>query len=246
MQHRPPRRPKIGITTRLDVETGRFYLGRDYSDAVVAAGGIPVHIPLITDREVIESLVGGIDGVLLPGSDTDPDPAYYGEDPHPSLKKVVPEKDETDLAVLAAAEERSLPVFAICYGMQILNVSRGGSLFQDIGSQISGALKHEQGIPLARPSHSIRVASGSPIDLVDGNGSRRVNSHHHQSVKDVGRGLEPIAWANDGVIEAISDTRKGRFVVGVQWHPELSFRTDELSRRLFARFVNECSINDET
>jgi putative glutamine amidotransferase len=241
-----PHRPKIGITTRLEVETGRFYLGRDYSDAVVAAGGVPVHIPLISVREIIISVMSGMGGVLLPGSDTDPDPAYYGEEPHQSLKKVLPEKDETDLAVLAAAEEMQIPMLAICYGMQILNVSRGGSLFQDIGSQIPNALKHEQGVPLSRVSHSINVAAGSLLDVDTENGSLRVNSHHHQSVKEVGEYLEPIAWANDGVIEAIQDTRQGRFVIGVQWHPELSFRTDRLSQRLFELFVGECSKRQKT
>ena len=121
---------------RLELETGRFYLGRDYSEALVAAGAVPVHIPLIPDVEYIAEVVDGLDGVLLPGADCDPDPAYYGEEPHPKLKKVVPEKDETDILVLAEADSRGLPVLGICFGMEILNVSRGGSLIQDIGSQI--------------------------------------------------------------------------------------------------------------
>lgn len=235
-------RPRIGITMRLELETRRFYLGRDYSEAVAGAGGLPVHIPLITDAVYINELVSGLDGILLPGSDTDPDPYRYGQDPHPRLKKVVPEKDETDLLVLAAAEKRKLPVFGICFGMQILNVSRGGSLWQDIDSQVEAPLKHEQGIPLERNSHRIRIDESCLLAEIAGQEKSdvKVNSHHHQAVKDVGHDLKPVAWTADGVIEAIEDVREGRFVVGVQWHPELSWRSDRLSSNLFKKFVERC------
>src|SRR5829696_8401701 len=99
-------RPLIGITMRLEMTTRRFYLGRDYSEAIYAAGGLPIHIPLIADQEHIEAIVSRLDGVLLPGCDSDPDPSLYGEDPHPSLGTVVPEKDATDLMVIAEAEKR--------------------------------------------------------------------------------------------------------------------------------------------
>ena len=122
------------ITMRLELETRRFYLGRDYSEAVDAAGGLPLHIPLINSREYIEAVVAGLDGILLPGSDTDPDPYRYGEHPQMALKKVIAEKDETDLMVIAAAEERRLR-FGICFGMQIECRPRR-RLYQDIGSQV--------------------------------------------------------------------------------------------------------------
>ncbi len=232
-------RPKIGITMRLELETRRFYLGRDYSEAVNAAGGLPVHIPLINSKEYIEEVVAGLDGILLPGSDTDPDPYRYGEHPHMALMKVIAEKDETDLMVIAAAEERRLPIFGICFGMQILNVARGGSLYQDIGSQVESALKHDQGPPLERNSHRLRIDEDSLVANIvnDMNEDVRVNSHHHQAVKVVGSKMRATAWTADGVIEAVEDTREGRFAVGVQWHPELSWRTDKLSAGLFAAFV---------
>src|SRR5574338_1111933 len=112
-------RPLIGITMRLELATRRFYLGRDYSEALIGAGARPVHIPLVPDAAYISELMRGLDGVLLPGSDTDVDPLRFGEHPHPKLGTVVPEKDETDLLVLDEAEVRNLPVFAICYGMQV-------------------------------------------------------------------------------------------------------------------------------
>lgn len=237
-----PYRPKVGITMRLECETRRFYLNRDYSEAVKAAGGTPVLIPLIPDEEYLEDALSMLDGIILPGSASDPDPGYWGEDPHPKLGRVIPERDRTDLLVLDIAEARELPVLGICYGMQILNVSRGGSLIQDIASDVSEPVKHQQGIPLDRHSHAIRVAQGSWLETTLGVGmlTTKVNSHHHQAIRNVGRDLRPVAWSNDGVIEAVEDTRRGRYVVGVQWHPELSWTWDRLSSELFAGFVSSC------
>ncbi len=230
---------------RLEIETSRFYLGRDYSEAVEAAGGLPVHIPLIPDKSFIESVMDGLDGILLPGCDSDIDPAYYGEDPHPKLGRVVPEKDETDLLVLAEAERMNLPVLAICYGIQILNVSRGGSLVQDIEAQLKDPIKHDQGQPLARNSHSIKLERDTLLtelaESMNSGDTIKVNSHHHQAVSRIGDNLRSIAWANDGVVEGIQDVRPDQFVLGVQWHPELSWSTDAFSRSIFDKFVAKCS-----
>jgi putative glutamine amidotransferase len=235
-------RPKIGITMRLEHETRRFYLGRDYAEAVEAAGGTPLHVALIPKDEFIADIVSTFDGILLPGSASDLDPAYWNEDPHPKVGRVIPEKDQTDLLVLAEAEKLALPVFGICFGMQSLNVSRGGSLIQDIESEVKDPIQHQQGIPRDRNSHSIKVAAGSVLEIALGVGSltTKVNSHHHQAIRNIGKNLRPIAWANDGVIEGVEDTREGRFAVGVQWHPELSWAWDGLSMDLFKLFIDEC------
>jgi len=236
-------RPKIGITMRLEIETRRFYLGRDYCEAVEAAGGIPVHLGLIPRQDYVTAALDGLDGILLPGSDTDVDPSFYGEEPHPRLKKVVPEKDLTERLVLQEAERLGLPIFAICYGMQALNVWRGGTLVQDIESQGDSLIKHEQGIPLARASHTIRVEKNSILGGLSVLGEDlevRVNSHHHQAIGQVGSGLQAVAWAKDGIVEGIQDTRDDVFILGVQWHPELSWADDVLSRELFERFVSIC------
>jgi putative glutamine amidotransferase len=235
-------RPKIGITMRLEYETRRFYLGRDYAEAIEAAGGSPIHIALIPKEDFIRDVVSTLDGILLPGSASDMDPAYWNDDPHPKVGRVIPEKDQTDLMVLAEAEKLALPVFGICFGMQSLNVSRGGSLIQDIGSEIKEPIQHQQGIPRDRNSHSIKIAAGSIIEraLAVGSLTTKVNSHHHQAIRNIGKDLRPIAWANDGVIEGIEDTREGRFALGVQWHPELSWAWDGLSMNLFKLFTDEC------
>jgi putative glutamine amidotransferase len=238
------KRPRIGITMSLEMDTRRFYLGRDYSEAIEAFGGIPVHIGLIPRGEYISEVMDGLDGILLPGSNTDVDPHYFDEEPHRRLGTVIPEKDETDLLVLDEVEKRKMPLLAICYGMQALNVSRGGTLIQDIESQIEGSLKHEQGAPQERSSHRIRISDSGVLAGMEAvrsaNGPVRVNSSHHQAIGEVGRDLAATAWATDGVVECIEDTRGDRFVLGVQWHPELSTGTDRLSGEIFKHFVRVC------
>ncbi|MEK6283005.1 MAG: gamma-glutamyl-gamma-aminobutyrate hydrolase family protein [Acidobacteriota bacterium] len=231
-------RPRIGITMRLELETDRFYLGRHYSEAVEAAGGVPVHISLIPQRDYISATVDLLDGILLPGSDSDVNPLRYGAEPHPKLGSVVTIKDETDLLVLEEVEKRNLPLFAICFGLQVLNVFRGGTLIQDISSQVPKAIKHEQGLPRDRALHRIRLGDGSMLSGLAESEVALVNSHHHQALEKVGRNLVETAWAADGLIEAVEDPRPERFVLGVQWHPELGWKEDGLSKALFERFIS--------
>lgn len=232
-------RPRIGITMRIELETDRFYLSRHYSEAVEAAGGAPLHISLIPDIEYIAAVTEGLDGILLPGSDSDVDPQRYGREPHQALGQVHSIKDETDLMVLEEIERRRLPLFGICYGMQVLNTSRGGTLIQDIASQVQGAIKHEQGVPRDRPSHRIRFLEESRLGTLAGRDEALVNSHHHQAIETVGRDLVAGAWTGDGLVEALEDPRPDRFVIAVQWHPELGWERDPLSQGLFTRFVGE-------
>lgn len=234
------KRPRIGITMRLDLDTNRFYLGRDYSEALESFGGVPSHISLIPKREYIVETLKTLDGILLPGSNSDVDPQIYGEEPLPKLGQIVPEKDETDLLVLREAEKLKMPILAICFGMQALNVSRGGTLIQDIESQIEGSLKHEQGKPVNRNSHSIELKESKIFSSLITSGNIKVNSSHHQCIKNVGENLTVTSVAKDGVIESIEDTREDRFVFGVQWHPELSWKFDDLSKNIFKIFVNKC------
>lgn len=235
------KRPRIGITMRIEHTTDRFYLGRHYSEAVEAAGGAPVHISLIPKADYIDAVLDGLDGILLPGSDSDVDPLRYGQQPHPALGTVQTIKDETDLLVIKAAEEKGIPIFAICFGMQILNVWRGGTLIQDIGSQVPDAIKHEQGAPRDRPSHRIRMLENSKLSEIAGSVDAVVNSHHHQAVEALGADLIATAWTTDGIIEALEDPRPDRFIVAVQWHPELGWAKDLLSQRLFRAFVDEAA-----
>lgn len=230
--------PKIGLTMRLELDTRRFYLGRDYCEALEHFGALPMHISLIPKRKYLKQVLGNLDGILLPGSDTDIDPLRFNEEPHPKLKRVIYIKEETDLLILEEAEKLKIPVLGICFGMQALNVSRGGTLYQDIESEITNYIKHEQGVPLERNSHSIEVVKNSLLSTLTNSSKVQVNSHHHQAIKSVGLNLKATAHAKDEVVECIEDIRKDRFVLGVQWHPELNWKEDSLSENIFQNFVS--------
>src|SRR5829696_2573983 len=223
---------------RHELETERFYLARHYGEAVAAAGGVPLHIPLIPDPELVCAFVGRVDGVLLPGSASDVDPLRYGREPHARLGPVHPLKDETDLLVLKEAEARSLPLLAICFGMQVWNIYRGGSLIQDINSEVPKAHKHEQGAPRDRRSHGVKIRPESLLESLAGEVGALVNSHHHQALERLGEGLQASAWSSDGLVEAVEDTRDGRWALGVQWHPEIGWERDKLSSNIFRAFLN--------
>jgi putative glutamine amidotransferase len=239
------RRPLVGITTRHELETERFYLQRFYAEAVEAKGGVPLYIPLIPEPAYIGALVSGLDGVLLPGSASDVDPLLYGSEPHEKLGQVHPLKDETDLLVLKEVERRRLPLLAICFGMQVWNVSRGGTLIQDIASAVPGALKHEQGAPRDRRSHGVSLhAEGLLCGLAGGVGAL-VNTQHHQALETIGEGLQATAWSSDGLVEAVEDLREGRWAVGVQWHPEIGWEGDDFSGAIFKAFVQACAAESD-
>jgi putative glutamine amidotransferase len=222
---------------RHELETERFYLARHYGEAVAAAGGVPVHIPLIPDPELIQAFVGRLDGVLLPGSASDVDPLRYGREPHLKLGQVHPLKDETDLLVLKEVEANRLPLLAICFGMQVWNVFRGGSLVQDIASEVPKAHKHEQGAPRDRRSHHVEIRPESLLASLAGGAKALVNSHHHQAIEQVGEGLQASAWSPDGLVEAVEDLREGRWALGVQWHPEIGWEKDGLAANIFKSFL---------
>jgi putative glutamine amidotransferase len=232
-------RPVVGIPCRYNWNTNYYELRETYTEAIYAAGGTPIPIPLIPESDYINSLFELLDGVCLSGAVNDVDPLRYGHEPKPQLGPVVPKRDETDAMLLDLAEDRRLPVLAICFGIQSLNVHRGGTLIQDLEAEVPGVLKHMQGDVFYRRSHSISITDGTLLaDLADASRAL-VNSHHHQAIDTVGQNLKPIAWAADGVIEAVIDTRPEYFTLGVQWHPEVGWQQDELSQRIFTCFINK-------
>jgi putative glutamine amidotransferase len=235
-------RPIIGITCDLDLGTGRetrapgrraHVLYDDYVQAVLAAGGLPILLPAVRCEEGRAAYAQQLHGLLIPGSPADVDPACYGEEPHQRLGPVNPRRTDFEIQLVRLALAHELPVFGICGGAQVLNVALGGSLYQDIPSQVSKAYKHS-GSP--ERVHTIDIVPDTRLAAILGMLEMRVNSLHHQAVKVPGQGMVVSASARDGVIEAVE--LSGRpFVLGVQWHPEQLFSEDEAAQRLFSAFV---------
>ncbi|MBF0171647.1 MAG: gamma-glutamyl-gamma-aminobutyrate hydrolase family protein, partial [Nitrospinae bacterium] len=182
-----------------------------------------------------------IDGLLISGGDFDIDPSFYGEERIPQCAASKPDRTLMEFALYRGASKRGMPVLGVCGGHQVINVAHKGSLYQDIPSQTPTAARHSQRpIPPTKPSHTVRLAKGSSLEKIAGTGTLKVNSTHHQGVKGIGKGVTVEGVAPDGMIEAISvSPPSGSWVVGVQWHPEALYPTDEPSRKLFARFVAE-------
>lgn len=212
-----------------------------YTTALALSGALPLIIPLQLPEVILRAIFDRLDGLCLAGGG-DVDPAHYGEEPHPALRGVDIERDRTELLLTRWALQADLPILAICRGIQMLNVAAGGSLYQDIAAQVTGALQHTYRLedsPWERPTHRVRIAPGSRLAALLETEEWATNSFHHQAVKEVGDGFRPVAWTDDGVIEAIEHPSR-KFALGVQWHPEGMFQTDELARRLFAAFVAAC------
>ncbi len=241
-------RPLIGITPSLHrhEKAGDIYtMTTAYADAVEAAGGVPLILPPVSGS--LEELVAVLDGVVFSGGgDIQPD-RYGDRETHPTTYGVSPIRDDFELALLAAALRQDLPVLAICRGIQVLNVGLGGTLYQDVADQYPGALAHQQPWMSAcrhDPCHTVTAAPGSPLAEVYGATAIGTNSFHHQAIKRLGDGLQPIGWAEDGLVEAVAHPGR-RFVLGVQWHPEAMFAEHREHLRPFERLVGEAATTRE-
>jgi len=235
------RRPRVGITTDYsESPKGRPYrrheLRAAYADAVALAGGLPLLLSPTEEVGLAEELVSHVDALVVTGGDCDVPPAHYGEAPAPGLGPLRPTRTSFELALVAEAERRGLPVLGICGGMQLLNVSRGGKLYQHLPAELEGTLAHEQAEDRRHPSHPVLVTGGSRLARAVGEGQVQVNSAHHQGVRTLGRGLVATAHSPDGLLEAFEDPA-ARFVVGVQWHPELLIESCPPQRHLFEALV---------
>lgn len=210
-----------------------------YIRALIANGVTPLMIPPGLDAAALESLCARLDGLLLTGG-ADIDPALYGEERLPACGEIEPERDELELALTRLALARDLPTLGICRGMQTLNVACGGALVQDLVTQKPDALPHAQtALPRNHLAHPVMVERGSRLHELLGADEFRVNSLHHQAVSRPGEGARVVAWAPDGVAEAMELPAR-RFALAVQYHPEELVETDALSRRLFAAFAQAC------
>jgi len=228
--------PAIGVTLAIDQQKpGSFSLRQDYVRSVERVGGLPMllapgppeHAPALLER---------LQGLLLSGG-SDLDPVFYDQGPHPKLGPVFRERDTFELALCREAMERDLPILAICRGIQVLNVATGGTLVQDIPSQVKGPVNHDSQAERWQTAHPVKVLPGTRLWEILRKDMVAVNSFHHQAVRAPGNGLVVSAFCEeDGVIEGLEAPGQ-RFVVGVQWHPEGFWNHGEAFRPLFAALV---------
>jgi putative glutamine amidotransferase len=211
------------------VQSRELALGLTYPEAIRRAGAVPVIIPPL-DTESIEPLLDGLCGLCLSGG-PDLHPTVYGATPHPALGPTEPHLDLFEVALVRAAEARDLPVLAICRGLQVLNVARGGTLVQDLPSERPSNIVHRQLQAAAVPTHDVTLEAGSLAVEAIGLRDIRVNSFHHQAVDVLGSGLRAVGWATDGVVEAVEATDRA-FTLAVQWHAESMVDSPEQARLL--------------
>ncbi len=234
-------RPLIGVT--LDAEPPGGYskypwyaLRTNYLDAIAAAGGLPVALPHLPD--LAAAFLDRIDALVVTGGHFDVDPGLYGAGERHATVRLKSGRTAAELALVQGALDRNLPVLGICGGQQLLAVALGGTLIQHIPDAIPDALAHEQPNPRHEPGHSVTIRPGTRLAAIVGAATMRVNSSHHQAVRDPGPQARVNALAPDGVIEGIEDARF-RFCLGVQWHPE--FLIDPGDARILAALIAACA-----
>jgi putative glutamine amidotransferase len=237
-------RPLIGITCSRRVVEGwgpdspgdRIdYTFEEYSKAIRHSGGGPVLIPIAQSRQTLQTILDQVKGLLLSGG-PDIHPKSYHEQPLPELAEVDEDLDRMELEIARMAFQRNLPILAVCRGIQVLNVSRGGTLYQDIPAQVQDSINHLQNLDKTIKTHTIRIEGKTILHRIFRKTEIWVNGKHHQAIKDLAPDFVISARARDGIIEAIENPSK-RFVLGVQWHPEGTWEKDPYSRKLFRAFV---------
>ncbi len=232
-------RPRIGITGVTRERQGMDITGVNaaYVRAVIAAGGLPVIITPELEPGCAVELFGECDGLLLTGGE-DVDPARYGATPHEKLGAVSPSRDVNEIALIAEARARDLPILGICRGIQILNVACGGTLFQDLPSQHSRGVNHDPGGARDAVAHPLTLEPQSRLAKIFDQGGITANSIHHQGIDRLGEGLVATAHASDGLIEGIESSNPKEWLIGVQWHPEELAAAHAPQRRLFEGFMS--------
>lgn len=240
-------KPVIGITTFCENRSGRIMssLNYNYVKSVYNAGGIPVLIPVIASREDAANYVDAIDGILFSGGN-DISPMLYGENPIKEVVSISDDRDMCEFELFKEAMDRDMPVLGICRGVQLINAASGGSLYQDIHVQLGNVLGHSPGETMPdNLYHTVKLDKNSKLYDIFNKEEMRVNSFHHQAVKEVAQGFKANAKSPDGIIEGIESTEK-TFVVGVQWHPEGLAEKHGEFLKLFKALVDEAEKHRRT
>jgi putative glutamine amidotransferase len=224
------------VNVDLGLRRESVFTGRNYALAIHAEGGLPVVAPVL-DPSAAEEAIARVDALLLSGG-ADIDPAHFGQAPQPDLGVVDPERDAFEMALYRAARTAGKPVFGVCRGIQLINVAEGGSLHQHLPA-LGRGLQHSQADRGGLPHHRVALAEGSKLRAAFGADAVFVNSYHHQGLDRLGEGLQTVAHAEDGLVEAVEGT-SGAWLLAVQWHPEMSYATHPDQRPPFRAFLDAC------
>lgn len=226
----------VGLIPLYDEEKDSLWMLPGYMQVLQRCGAIPIILPLTENREDLSQCLDLCDGILMTGGH-DVDPEIY----HAERKKMCgvscKERDAMERILFERAMEQDKPILGICRGIQLINALLGGSLYQDLPTEHPSSVEHHMTRPYDVPIHSVEVLKGTMLADLIGAGTYQVNSYHHQAIKDLAKGVTAMAVSEDGLVEAISMPGK-KFIVGVQWHPELIFEKDENSIKLVQAFVD--------
>jgi putative glutamine amidotransferase len=234
-------KPVIGLTTYYEDKPRRTLtsVSNNYINSVINAGGLPIMIPITNDDWNINKYIDMLDGILFTGGE-DISPILFGENPLKQVTYISTDRDTHEIAMFKKAYEKNIPILGICRGIQLMNVAQGGTLYQDIDAQIQGALGHG---PMENPVnelyHTVSIQKESILFNIFQTDELKVNSFHHQSIKDLGSDLKVTALSTEGIIEGVESCQKD-FVVGVQWHPEDLTAKYPLFLKLFQQFILAC------
>ena len=229
--------PIIGILAEVDNDFNTR-VQPPYIKAIELAGGLPVLLPYVEDSKVIEQFVELCDGFFFTGG-ADVDPMRYGEERKETCGDIQYNRDKLEFRVLEKVMSTSKPILAVCRGAQLVNAALGGTLYQDIPSEIDTSISHRQSEPKFSFSHDINVMENTPLHTLAGVARIRGNSFHHQSIKTLGEGLEIMATSDDGVVEAAYLSGE-RYLRAYQWHPERLCESDKHNRLIFDDFIKAC------
>jgi putative glutamine amidotransferase len=240
--------PLIGVSTSITINESpeRAYVNVAYLRAVEQAGGVPVLLAPQLSAAARDALWSRLDGLVLTGGG-DVEPSRFGDVAHPKTSLVSSDRDALELELVDRAMRDDVPVFAICRGLQVLNVALGGTLHQHVPDVVGERIQHSQPDKRHVRTHDVKVQmEGTRLGTIVGASELRVNSFHHQAVARLGRALRDVAWAPDNVIEAIEHTDRGRFILAVQWHPEELVGDDMAARALFTAVVDAARTRGKT
>ena len=231
-------KPLIGLIPLVDEGRESLWMLPGYMRGVEAAGGLPVMLPLTDDPEALRQLSAQCDGFLLTGGHV-VSPGVYGAARLPACGACSPERDRMESALLALAMAADKPVLGICRGIQFINAALGGTLWQDLPTQRPSDVNHHQSPPYDAPAHAVSILPDTPLARLLGAEALRVNSYHHQAVRDLAPALRPMAVSPAGLVEAVWHPGR-RFLWAVQWHPEFAWQTDPGAMKIFGAFVEAC------